>query len=57
MIPGIKTQARDHAQVKLRGFSNRHTDLADYLVRRGLPFRDCHEIVGHAGIRYRQRQG
>jgi argininosuccinate lyase len=24
------------------------TDLADYLVRKGLPFRDCHEIVGHA---------
>ncbi len=22
--------------------------MADYLVRRGLPFRDCHEIVGHA---------
>jgi argininosuccinate lyase len=31
----------------LRGFSTA-TDLADYLVRRGLPFRDCHEIVGHA---------
>jgi argininosuccinate lyase len=30
------------------------TDLADYLVRRGLPFRDAHEVVGQAvayGIR------
>ena len=24
------------------------TDLADYLVRQGLPFRDAHEIVAHA---------
>jgi argininosuccinate lyase len=28
-----------------RGFSTA-TDLADYLVRRGVPFRDAHEIVG-----------
>jgi argininosuccinate lyase len=29
------------------GFSTA-TDLADYLVRRGLPFRDAHEVVGRA---------
>jgi argininosuccinate lyase len=23
------------------------TDAADYLVRKGIPFRDCHEIIGH----------
>jgi argininosuccinate lyase len=23
------------------------TDLAEYLVRRGVPFRDAHEVVGH----------
>src|SRR5690606_3476058 len=28
-----------------RGFSTA-TDLADYLVRKGVPFRDAHEIVG-----------
>jgi argininosuccinate lyase len=27
------------------GFMNA-TDAADYLVRKGLPFRDCHEIIG-----------
>ena len=27
------------------GFTNA-TDLADYLVKKGVPFRDCHEIVG-----------
>ena len=30
-----------------RGFSTA-TDLADYLVRKGVPFRDAHEIVGKA---------
>ncbi|MGQ9658933.1 MAG: argininosuccinate lyase [Thermochromatium sp.] len=30
-----------------QGFSTA-TDLADYLVRRGIPFRDAHEIVGQA---------
>ncbi len=29
------------------GFTNA-TDLADYLVRKGLPFRDAHEVVGKA---------
>jgi argininosuccinate lyase len=24
------------------------TDLADYLTKKGLPFRDAHEAVGHA---------
>jgi argininosuccinate lyase len=27
------------------GFMNA-TDAADYLVKKGLPFRDCHEIIG-----------
>jgi len=30
-----------------QGFSTA-TDLADYLVRKGLPFRDAHEVVGQA---------
>jgi argininosuccinate lyase len=30
-----------------QGFSTA-TDLADYLVRKGVPFRDAHEIVGQA---------
>ncbi len=30
-----------------RGFSTA-TDLADYLVRKGVPFRDAHEVVGKA---------
>lgn len=34
----------------MRGFSTA-TDLADYLVRKGVPFRDAHAIVGQA-VRY-----
>uniref|UniRef100_A0A7C2BBG5 Argininosuccinate lyase n=1 Tax=Pseudomonas graminis TaxID=158627 RepID=A0A7C2BBG5_9PSED len=47
MIPAIKPKHAMMREAALRGFSTA-TDLADYLVRRGLPFRDCHEIVGHA---------
>ncbi|MFA5677160.1 MAG: argininosuccinate lyase [Pseudomonas sp.] len=47
MIPAIKPREAIMREAALRGFSTA-TDLADYLVRKGLPFRDCHEIVGHA---------
>jgi argininosuccinate lyase len=32
------------------------TDLADYLVKKGLPFRDAHEVVAHA-VKTAQTQG
>ncbi|MFN3580665.1 MAG: argininosuccinate lyase [Pseudomonas sp.] len=47
MIPAIQPKEPVMREAALRGFSTA-TDLADYLVRKGLPFRDCHEIVGHA---------
>jgi argininosuccinate lyase len=31
----------------MQGFATA-TDLADYLVRKGVPFRDAHEVVGKA---------
>ena len=34
-------------EAAMRGFSTA-TDLADYVVRKGIPFRDAHEIVGKA---------
>jgi argininosuccinate lyase len=34
-------------QAALRGYATA-TDLADYLVKKGLPFRDAHETVAHA---------
>jgi argininosuccinate lyase len=47
MVPAIECkQANMYAAAK-QGFSTA-TDLADYLVRKGLPFRDAHEVVGKA---------
>jgi argininosuccinate lyase len=47
MIPGMKVK-RDHLlRAAVMGFSTA-TDLADYLVRKGVAFRDAHEIVGRA---------
>jgi len=55
MVPAIKPKREVMREAALRGFSTA-TDLADYLVRKGLPFRDCHEIVGHA-VKYGVQTG
>ncbi len=47
MIPQIIVKAANMREAARRGFSTA-TDLADYLVRKGVPFRDAHEIVGKA---------
>ncbi|MGC7406617.1 argininosuccinate lyase [Pandoraea pneumonica] len=47
MVPGIKVREDNMRNAALQGFSTA-TDLADYLVKKGLPFRDAHEIVAHA---------
>lgn len=45
MIPAISPKKEKMREAALRGFSTA-TDLADYLVRQGVAFRDAHEIVG-----------
>jgi argininosuccinate lyase len=45
MIPAISSKADNMRVAAKRGFSTA-TDLADYLVKKGVPFRDAHEIVG-----------
>jgi argininosuccinate lyase len=45
MIPAIQPRKEKMYEAAKRGFSTA-TDLADYLVRRGVAFRDAHEIVG-----------
>jgi argininosuccinate lyase len=45
MVPAIIVNADVTREAAMRGFSTA-TDLADYLVRKGLPFRDAHEVVG-----------
>ncbi|PAT42659.1 argininosuccinate lyase [Vandammella animalimorsus] len=44
---GISVNAQAMEQAALRGYATA-TDLADYLVKKGLPFRDAHETVAHA---------
>ncbi len=45
MIPAISAKRDNMQAAASKGFSTA-TDLADYLVRKGIPFRDAHEIVG-----------
>jgi argininosuccinate lyase len=45
LIPAIEARPERMAAAARVGFTTA-TDLADYLVRRGVPFRDAHEIVG-----------
>ena len=47
MLPGIEAKPDAMKAAALRGFATA-TDLADYLVKRGVPFRDAHEVVARA---------
>jgi argininosuccinate lyase len=47
MIPALHPKRGNMIQAARRGFATA-TDLADYLVRKGVAFRDAHEIVGKA---------
>jgi len=47
MLPGIKVNREAMRKVATQGHATA-TDLADYLVRKGLPFRDAHEVVAKA---------
>ncbi len=47
MIPAIEAKEINMKEAAGQGFSTA-TDLADYLVRKGMAFRDAHEVVGKA---------
>jgi len=47
MVPAISCNTDRMRSAALQGFATA-TDLADYLVRAGLPFRDAHEVVGRS---------
>jgi len=47
MVAGIVVKPEAMERAALRGHATA-TDLADYLVKKGLPFRDAHETVAHA---------
>ncbi|GLR26383.1 argininosuccinate lyase [Limnobacter litoralis] len=50
MIEGMKIKPENLRQATLQGYATA-TDLADALVKKGLPFRDAHEAVARA-VRY-----
>ena len=45
MVPAIRAKAGNMRRAALKGYATA-TDLADYLVTRGIAFRDAHEVVG-----------
>src|ERR687896_408757 len=55
MIPALQIKRDKLRQAASRGFMTA-TDLADYLVRKGVPFRNAHAIVGRA-VRQALEQG
>ena len=55
MMRGIQVNKGAMRQAAAEGFATA-TDLADYLVKKGTPFRDAHEIVAQA-VRYAADKG
>ncbi len=47
LVAGITVKPEAMERAARRGYATA-TDLADYLVKKGLPFRDAHEVVAHA---------
>ncbi len=47
MVPHLNAKKDNMRSAAAKGFSTA-TDLADYLVKKGLPFRDAHEVVGES---------
>ncbi|MBV8046808.1 MAG: argininosuccinate lyase [Paludibacterium sp.] len=55
MMRGVTVKPEAMRGAVLQGFATA-TDLADYLVKKGLPFRDSHEVVARA-VRHAEQQG
>lgn len=55
MVGGIRVKPEAMRSAALQGYATA-TDLADYLVKKGLPFRDAHEAVALA-VRYAEQRG
>ena len=55
MMSGVTVNAENMRAAAREGFATA-TDLADYLVKKGLPFRDAHEVVARA-VRHAETQG
>lgn len=47
MMPAVRVKPDNMRAAALKGYATA-TDLADYLVRKGIAFRDAHEVVGRS---------
>ena len=54
MMNGVTVHSQSMREAAKQGFATA-TDLADYLVKKGLPFRDAHEVVAHAVLTCEKR--
>ncbi len=54
MMKGLTVHADSMRAAARQGYATA-TDLADYLVKKGLPFRDAHEVVAHAVLSCEKR--
>jgi argininosuccinate lyase len=55
MLPGIEVNRKAMEEAARQGHATA-TDLAEYLVRKGVPFREAHEAVAQA-VRYAESRG
>ena len=55
LIPAMQANVANMREAATAGYTTA-TDLADYLVRKGIPFRDAHEVVGKS-VAYAIDQG
>ena len=55
MLGGIQVNAKAMRKAALEGYATA-TDLADYLVKKGVPFREAHEAVAQA-VRFAEGRG
>ncbi|WP_394808724.1 argininosuccinate lyase [Nitrosomonas sp.] len=55
MLTGVRVNQEAMRRSALRGYATA-TDLADYLAKKGIPFRDAHEIVAKA-VQYAEQKG
>src|SRR5687767_8921963 len=55
MLPGIEVNREAMREAARQGYATA-TDLADYLVKKGMPFREAHEAVAQA-VRYAESRG
>ncbi|MCB1986435.1 MAG: argininosuccinate lyase [Burkholderiales bacterium] len=55
MLSGINVNAEAMCKAAMQGFATA-TDLADYLVKKGIPFRDAHEVVAKS-VQFAEQKG